>query len=238
MKHIIKQVAPEHAELMYYFDCDAFNAESGDYNNTLFIIEHERYNRYEGLNGYEFNRLREQCEELFDRITEMIEHNEDYTWQEVFDNAGIEYDPDKIPALISWYESSDSFNHYQDSTIENVSTLLCFQTGKTWNVLRVNGYSQGDVVYVVYCDDNYSRDEAMQCGEIWLGCGSELSVTTINDEGNEDCTYGYILADCQCIDDPTIKHLICEYADINPDDTTLQMIDSTRTITEYIYREC
>lgn len=234
-RYIIREYEPDYMDTINYFDCDSFDEKSGDYNNTLFIIQRERYDRHEGLNSGEFNRLREQCEQLFDGITEIQEHNEDYTWKCVCSDASIEYNPDIIPSLISYYDNSDGYGRYYDNECENVATLLYFQTGKTWFVKRVNGYCQGDVCYVIYCSDNYTNYEAYRLGEMWLGCyGAYVVIDTLIDD---EC-YGYYLPDSDKTDDMTIKHKVCNMAGINPDETILQLIDGCKTITQYSYREC
>ena len=52
MKYTIREYEPNYSDTIDFFDCDSFTEESGDYSNTLFIVQSERYGRYETYGYY------------------------------------------------------------------------------------------------------------------------------------------------------------------------------------------
>ena len=229
MKNLIREVAPEHANLLYYFDGDTYTERAGDYCNNLFIVSFD-HGRVYGFNQDEYERLQSLATDVADQFTDVMDGYLSCTFRDVMNDCGIEYSPTKCHKLKEWA-------HYQspDDTA-GIAAFLTIITGRQWDVCSVRGYSQGDYAELIYCPDFYKNGVEIE-GEIYLGCAKEFSVTEYDDNGNENHTcYGYIVADSQVRTDEDYKRIVCEYADINPEDTTLEMIDSSRTYTEYTYR--
>ena len=51
----------------------------------------------------------------------------------------------------------------------------------------------------------------------------------------ESC-YGFFVADCEAWKDEDYKRIVCEWEGIDPEETQLEMIESSRTTTIYTYR--
>ena len=232
-KHIIREVEPECANLSYYFDGDCFSAVGGEYGYTLFIIYSERYGRYHGLNVDEFNSVREQAEDVIDGFDDVKNGCRDYdgnkiTYKDVMEDAGIDYNSRKCHALKTWAENADCDN------ADDLAAFLSILTGKTWDVIGVHGYCQGDYVQVMFCTEFYTENTAEICGEIWLGCAKEFCVIDLDENGNEiNSCYGYIVADCEARTEEDCKHLVCEQAGIAESETVLQTVDGYRRVCKY-----
>lgn len=230
MKHIIRQVLPNCMDTSIYFDCDCFDEKSGDWNNTLFIVTRSRNSRYFGLNADTLNDIAHEAESI---AYDFNYKEDDETYKSIMEYYDIAYNPTKCHNLKLWADTS-----YNDDC-EMIADYLKIKTGKMWDTAYVTGYSQGDYADIIYCIDSYTKDEAKICGEIWLGCCYEFTVIYLDDEGNEgDEIGGYFVADCQVYRDAgeTCKSLVCDYADIDPDETQIQMIDSWNYSIEPIYR--
>jgi len=101
----------------------------------------------------------------------------------------------------------------------------------------VRGYCQGDYIEVVYCKEHH-KDGVRQYGEIWLGVAKEFDTIDLDENGEEiDTCGGYIVADCQVRTDEDYKRLVCDWACIPYEETRLEMIDSSRIVIQYSYKE-
>lgn len=236
IKNIIREVPAEQTDLSFYFDGDCYNANSGDYNNTVFIVCNDRGRRY-GLNIEEYNRVAKQAEGVSEGFYD-VEHKESAwtsyeTYKDVMQDWSIDYTSHKCHLLKEWYNGGGEVDD-----AESIAAFLTITTGKTWAVQSVYGYSQGDYAEVVYCVDNYSGEKTAKVfGEVWLGCAKEFGVIDLDENGEEmDSCYGYIVSDCEARGDDDYKRLVCEWAGINPDETRLEMIDGYHTYTKYDYR--
>lgn len=63
------------------------------------------------------------------------------------------------------------------------------------------------------------------------------ALTAWSENGKEeDAVYGYIVADCEALNDEDYKKLVCDWACIDPEETQLEMISGYQTITKCSYR--
>lgn len=235
IKHIIREVAPEACDFSAYFDGDTFTGSGDDYSYNLFILQRYRY-RLDGYNIDEYKRIQDQANDIINGFEDVRNPGNAYNWtgyrsyKEAMEDSGITYNPRKCHQLKQWAHDADS-----DSP-EALAEYLTITTGKRWTTSSACGYCQGDYVEMVYCPECYPEG-VEECGEIWLGAAKEFCVIDVNDDGTEgDTVYGYIVADCKAWRDADIKRIVCEWADIEPGETRLEMIDSTITRTEYKYR--
>ena len=234
IKNIIREVPGEHADLSFYFDGDCYNENSGDYNNTVFIVCSDRGHRY-GLNIEEYNRIVERAEGISEGFYD-VEHKESAwtnyeTYKDVMKDWGIDYTSHKCHLLKEWYKGG-----VEADDAESIADFLTITTGKTWAVQSAHGYCQGDYAELVYCTDNYKKG-VKALGEIWLGAAKEFCVIDLDENGEEaDSCYGYIVADCEAWHDDDYKRLVCEWAGCKPEETRLEMIDGYHTYTKYEYR--
>ena len=233
-KHIIREIPAEHANFEYYFDGEMWNENSGDYNNYLFIVTYDRERIY-GYNIDEYKRIDDQMEDLYNAFCD-VETDKSYynNYKEAMTVNHIEYTPAKCHALKEWFKNSCSNGFNFDS--EDTANFLTITTGKEWDCIGVSGYCQDDYVNVIFCTQNNSRETAETCGKLWLGCGKEYCVIDIDENGNEiESVYGYYVSDSQSWH-TDIKKLISEWADIDPEETTLEEIDGYTTRTIYNYK--
>lgn len=229
-KYIIREIDPESSDLSFYFEDDGLTSASGDYCNNLFIVSDCGYGRINGFNVDEYKRVQEQAEGIIDAFSNIGGWNNYSNYKEAMKDFGIIYNPYKCHLLKEWAKTAD------ESNTDDIAAFLTIITGKTWTSESVSGYCQGDYVEVVYCTEQY-KNGAKHYGEIWLGCGKEFCVIELDDNGKEiESCYGYIVADSQAWNDDQYKKIVCEWAEINEQETQLEMIDGSQTTTTYNYR--
>lgn len=232
-KYIIKQIPPEHADLMYYFDGDGITETAGGLEYALFPLILDRWSLYPGIN-------RELWEEITSRAAELAEEIDNFrsgwnawsSYKEIMTFYGIDYNPTKCHRLKVWSETDDP------TSPESIAEYLTITTGRPWAVTSAHGYCQGDYAEIVYCEDIYTQQDAEAAGEIGLGAANEYSITDLDNDGNElDTVYGYIVADCQAWRPEDVKSLICSWEGIDPAEAVLMTIEDSYTRTEYKYTE-
>lgn len=249
IKNIIREVPPEQVDFSFYFDDDGLTSAGGDYCCNLFIISQSRNNN--GFNEKEYQDIQTEIENLREMYTD-IESKSNYAQYSSVGEMLLDYklinnihntkqiklftdyfkECDKIPPspYASYYDNFAAFN--EDMTAQ----YLTLKTGKEWDTDSASGYCQGDYVKIVYCKEYYPNG-TKNYGEIWLGVGKEFSVIELDKKGEEiDSCYGYIIADCQAWTDEYYKKLVCEWACIEIEETQLEIIESSSTITYYGYR--
>ena len=230
-KYIIREVGPEACDFSFYFDDDGLSERGGDYCNTLFIVP-TRENT--GFNGEEYKNVQNRARDVLNDF-EALRGEGWYaptfdSFKACMEYYGIPYNSRKCHALKEWAKDAD------EGEPEDIAEFLTITTGKKWDVASVRGYCQGDYVDIVYCPEHY-RNGVEAYGEIWLGCGKEFCTIEIDEDGNEiDACGGYIIADCQANSDEDYKRLVCEWACIDENEATLEMIDGYTTRTVYSYR--
>jgi len=233
INYIIREVPQEHVDFSYYFDNDWLTEAGGDYCYNLFIVNYTRHSR--GFNEEEYQNIVEQAEAILDGFHDVNDkwtngYNSFETYKEVMEYCGIPYTSHNCHLLKEWAKTADS------SDTETIAEFLTITTGKQWRTDSARGYSQGDYVEMVYCEDHY-KDGVQHYGEIWLGAAKEFYTIELDENGEEvDTCGGYIVADCQAWKDEEYKKLVCEWAGIPEDETRLEMIDGYKTNTQYTYR--
>ncbi len=239
IKYIIREVLPEHTDFSYYFDDDGLTAAGGDYCYNLFIISRDRYGRINGFNIEEYQNLQNEIENLLEMYQDIVNKSNYTQYSSVgamlFDLGLVSsiHNTHRIKEITEWLKACISVKYDPEETTVK---YLTFKTGKQWDTDEAYGYCQGDYVKIVYCPEHY-KDGVKQYGEIWLGAGKEFCVIYLDENGEEDYTvWGYIIANCQAWKDKDYKRLVCEWAGIPEDETRLEMIDSYKTVTQYIYR--
>lgn len=233
MKYIIREVPAEWSDFNSYFDCDGFTEKGGDYCYNLFIIQNEGYGRMYGFNIKEYRRVIEKADAIIDGFNEVRDGVTNYngdkvTFKDVMLENDIKYNSVMCHKLKEWSENAET------NDTDDIAKFLTIITGKHWITSSAHGYSQGDYCEIVYCQEHYMN--ARIYGEIYLGAGTEYSVITLNDDGEElESVYGFIIADCQATSTERIKALVCEWACIDPNETTLEIIDGYSYHTEHKY---
>lgn len=237
MKHIIREVAPDCADLSYYFDNDGLTEKGGDYCYNLFIISNDGFNRFHGFNIDEYKRVMERAEGVLNGFDDVEHPNGCFNWnvytsyKSVMLDYSIDYTPRRCHQLKEWAKTADC------DKPESIAAFLTITTGKRWDVQGVHGYCQGDYVQIVYCTEHY--DDVRPYGEVWLGCAKEFYIIDVDENGEEgDSVGGYIVADCEARDDEDYKRIICGWEGLEPEETRLEMIDGQQTYTKYSYRAC
>lgn len=236
--HVFKEINPENIDTSFYFDCDCFNENSGNYCYTLFIIcDNNRHSLY-GINAEEYKNVIDSIEMLFNDF-EYAEDNKDYTFKQAIIENGLKYNSTTCHKLKELY-----FACYHDGNgtidCDTIAEYLTITTGETWLTTCVYGYSQGDYADIVYCNKYYTEDSAKTHGNVFLGCCKEFSLTEIDKNGQEDDTttcYGYYIADNEYHNDNDIKKVLCEYEGLKPEETKVLLIDynTMHTYTKYQY---
>lgn len=239
-KYIIRQVPEEQADFTTYFDCDCFTEKSGDYCNTLFIIQRD-YGRVSGINSAEYERIENELCDLITDFDWVKDKGRDYdgrpiTYKKVMLDHGIKYSPAMCHKLKLFHESIPEF-----WKPEAIAEYLTIKTGKKWELTSSRGYCQGDYVEIIFCSDVYSEKEAETAGDIYLGAASEYCLIPLDENGEEietETCYGFIVSDWQT-DHENIKKTLCELTDTNPDEVIVQIISDTtsRVVYEHEYEE-
>ena len=249
INYIIREVPPEHVDFSYYFDDDGLTAAGGDYCNNLFIVAQSRHSS--GFNEEEYQSLQTEIENLFEMYEDIIDKYEYAQYSSVgamlLDLGLVNniHNTKRIKEIKDWLKACQDkpdppYRNYriraEAHPEETTAEYLTFKTGKQWSTDSARGYSQGDYVEMVYCEEHY-KGGVKHYGEIWLGAGKEFYVIDLDENGEEvDTCGGYIVADCQAWKDEEYKKLVCEWAGIPEDETRLEMIDGGHTYTQYTYR--
>lgn len=235
VKHIIREVDPEHCSFSLYFDCDGLTGTGGDYCYNLFIIDDAR--KLSGFNSEEYANIQEEIEDLLE-IYEDIVNESMYAEYPSLAEMLVDFNLiDNINNTKRVKKFSDFFKNCSDThSTERTADYLTLKTGKEWKVESAYGYCQGDYVEIVYCPEHYTGG-VKHYGEIWLGAAKEFCTIELDENGEEvDACYGYIVADCQAFKDEDYKKLVCEWAGLDEADTRLELIDGSKTYTVYKYR--
>lgn len=230
IKNIIRELPPDCSDFASYFECDSFNEHSGDYNNTVFIPPN--CNTY-GYNAEEWEKVEQELEDIYCDYDNVGDVDGYKNIKHLMTEYGLEYSPQKANRLKRLITEQIS------GKTEDVAEYLSIKTGKPWKIREAHGYCQGDWCEIVYCADNYNEQEIREIGDIWLGCGKEFEVITLDDDGNEvDSCYGFIVADSslKVWDETEYKRIVCEMDGLNPDETQLELIDGYKTVTKYSYK--
>lgn len=234
--YIIREVPPEECDFQFAFDDDGLSAASGDYNNTLFILYHDRWNT-QGINSHEYRKILAVAEQVHDDFSCLEDGVQSFygadhvTYKDIMIDNGIEYNAHKCHLLREWSKNVDNINP------DDMAVFLSITKGEKWHLTSASGYSQGDHVDIIYHEGNYTKESARAYGEIYLGAAKEFCVIDLDENGKEKYScYGYFVADSQAWKDEDYKKLVCEWAGIDPDITKLEMIDGQHTYTKYEYR--
>jgi hypothetical protein len=249
INYIIREVPPEYAEFNYYFDDEGLTEAGGGYCNNLFIVAQSR--NLKGFNEKEYQNIQNEIKSLLEMYIDIVNKSiyaqyssigamlKDYKLIDSIHNTS------RIKAFTAFFADccgkpvSPYGNYYDNFTAHNeemTAQYLTLKTGKQWSTESAFGYCQGDYVKMVYCSEHY-KNGVKHYGEIWLGAGKEFYVIDLDNNGEEIDAYGgYNIADCQARNDEDYKRLVCEWACIPEDETRLEMIDSYKTVTKYIYR--
>ena len=223
IKNIIREVPPDCCDFDYYFDGVMFN--------EVFIPPDMKTS---GYNEKEWKKVEQELEYLvcdYDNVGYFGRYGYKNI-KHLMTEYGLKYSPQKANRLKKLIEQ------YSGRT-EDVAEYLSIKTGKPWEIREAHGYCQGDWCEIVYCADNYNEQRIREIGDIWLGCGKEFGVITLDDDGNEvDSCYGFIIADSllKVWDETEYKRMVCEWAGLNPDETQLELIDEYKTETQYSYK--
>jgi len=234
IKYIFTQL-PE-ADCQAYFDGDCFSENSGDYNNTLFIIASDFGRKY-GLNIEEYKNIEKQAEELLDCFDYATGNGKTYdgkkyTFKQAMTENGLKYNPAFCHNLKEWHKTDPDTRK-----TETIAQFLTIKTGKKWSIRSVYGYCQGDYAEVIFCEENYKFPSIH--GEIWLGCCKEFSLTYVDENGEQDETntvYGYYVADCQTRTEEDYKTVLCEMEGTKPEETEVNIISNEYTKKVYEYK--
>lgn len=210
-KYIAKQLKPGDEDFAYVFDDDGLNPSSGDFNNTLFIFNGNNCQYNVGIySDYELaiNNLTDDLYDYFnggymdDISDDSFANHLDYV-----EEIGFSTDSDTI-RLLDYCVECAADNDYPEA----LAAYLEAKTGKVWNTRNFSGYNQGDYCTLVYCEDAYDSDALYYYGNMWLGCGGEFAIGTLDipDEQDDeidlsdlesfehlvsDWTYGYFAVD-------------------------------------------
>lgn len=234
MKYLFREIEAESSEIQFYFDGDSFNANSGDYNNTLFIITFDRY-RLDGYNFDEYKNVMEKAEEIIDGFScvenDCVDYDgKGYTYKEIIEDAGYKYNSTMCHKLKEWYHGETDTRK-----TEVIADFLTIVTGQKWNTKSVYGYCQGDYAELVYCKKAYQKPEIH--GEIYLGCCKEFSFCELDENGEEiETVCGYYVADCEVKTDEDYKNILCKMEGISPEETQVELIENSYTTRHYNYK--
>lgn len=230
IKHIIRQVPDEDADWRFYFDGDCFNANSGDYNNTIFPRCFDHHTWWCCINEKEYKSIQSEMRDLFYEVSNVGYDSHYLNVKEIMEDYNLHYNPKNAHELKEIAE-------YDEDKSEIIARYMTIKTGKKWDVACGRGYSQGDYVEMVYCTENYTEENASILCDAVLGCGHEYGVIEVDENGNEvDSCWGYFVMDSEAWRDEDIKALFCKREGFDINETQLEMVDGSTTHVTYSYR--
>lgn len=172
-KYIAKQLEPGTEDFGWVFDDDELTPSSGDFNNTLFIFNG---------NDCRFNDdIYSDYKSAIDSLSDDFEYLNDYDYTSSFKNhldfvedMGFGTDDATIRCLDYCVRCADKFDYPTA-----LAYYLGAKTGKIWGCQDYRGYTQGDYCTLVYCADNYEPAAVNYYGKMWLDCGGEFAIGTL-----------------------------------------------------------
>ena len=162
VKHIIREVDPEHYSFSLYFDGDGLTGAGGDYCYNLFIIDDAR--KLSGFNSEEYANIQEEIEDLLE-IYEDIVNESMYAEYPSLAEMLVDFNLiDNINNTKRVKKFSDFFKNCSDThSTERTADYLTLKTGKEWKVENAYGYCQGDYVEIVHCPEHYTGGAKLFC---------------------------------------------------------------------------
>lgn len=249
INYIVRELPPESTDFSFYFDDDGLTEAGGDYCCNLFIVSSSRNTG--GFNSEEYQKVQKEIENLLEMYNDITDNSNYAQYSSIgemlYDYGLINniHNTSRIKEFKDFFEKcegkpsspySNYYNNFEAHSTEMTAEYLTLKTGKKWDTDSATGYCQGDYVEMVYCPEHY-KDGVKHYGEIWLGAGKEFYTIDLDENGEEaDTCYGYIIADSQAWHDEDYKRLVCEWAGIPENETKLEMIDGSKTYTQYSYR--
>ena len=233
-KYIIKEVPAEQADFSIYFDDDGLTEAGGDYCYNLFIVGDRNCS---GFNTEAYKAVKTDIENLLEMYLDIVNKSDYAEYTSIgamlldCDLINNIHNTKKIKAYTEFFATH--CENFVKCEIDAIAEYLTLKTGKEWGTDSAHGYCQGDYVKMVYCKEHYTEG-VKHYGEIWLGAGKEFSITSLDENGEEeDTTYGYIVADCQAWKDEDYKKIVCEWGEIDEAETELQMVDGLKEFDYY-----
>lgn len=128
IKNIIREVPAEYADFSYYFDNDGLTEKSGDFCNTLFILDNDRFGRIDGFNADTYNDIVSAARELAE-VVDDIENDGYYSSfyrsvKEAMIDFGFTYNPTACHKLKQWAKCDDF------DSIDGIAEYLTIKTGR------------------------------------------------------------------------------------------------------------
>jgi len=229
-KYIIREISPDCMDIDFYFDNDGFKTAGGDFNYCLFPVVDCNHCYY---NAEEFKTVENEYNSIACEVDDIVNGSNIYyrNIKELMLDYNIPYNPRAAHALRVLCENESRLDF-----AETIAAFLSIKTGEKWSIKAGRGYCQGDFVDMIYCEKHYTKESIDAITDIYLGCAKEFCVI----ESEDETIYGFFVADSAIKDwrnsDNEYKKIVCEDAGLNPDNVTLEMIESSRTYTAYTYR--
>lgn len=232
IKHIIREYIDYGEDAEIYFENADFNSDSGDFNNTIFILSSNRHCNY---NSDDWENVCRQANELADILVDIEQYSCYNPYYPSFKQAMVDYGFKHSPKKS--HKLKNLLKTFDDNKTEDVAEYLTLLTDKKWDVFTARGYLQGDWCEIVYCTENYVDYEIKEIGDIYLGCYKSFCVIDVdeNGEGVDSCS-GYLIANSRTYNEEEYKTLVCEWVGINENETQLELIDGCATQKIYSYR--
>lgn len=232
IKHIIREMPYDGADLSLYFEDDWTNGKAGEKDAEIYCVYRD-YGRWRGLNDDDFNEIVQTADDLINDFDYVREDGVD-SYKRVMELYCIKYNPRRCHELKEWSLRANT------DKIEDIAEYLTITTGKRWSTLTARGYYQGDYCEVLYCEAHHHESTAQTYGDVFCGAAKEFLVIDLDENGEEiDECGGYIIADCQIEKwgsrAETYKQLVCEWAGIDKETTCLELIENYHTQTIYDY---
>lgn len=225
-KYIVREC--EQPEIDFYFDCDGWD--------DIYIFHPGRYGYTEyGVNSKEYEDVKNDVYNLFDAFDDVGNKLYYDTFKEAMESVGIVYNSTKCHSLKNLWKVWNETGYEIDE--ETVASYLSVVSGDKWETACSTGYCQDDYCYIIYNTKRYTEKDVEIYGDMFNGCCKEFCVIELDEDENEtDSCYGYYVANCQAWNDEEYKKIVCEWAGIDEEETTLEMIDDWKTQTVYTYR--
>ena len=126
-KYIVRQVAPEAADMSYYFDDDGLTEAGGDFCYTLFLLTSD-YGRVYGLNADTFKEWQDDAENLQDAFDDVVPRSNDWRYyrscKEAMEALGVAYNPTRCHKL------KELFKDFGAGDFDDMAAFLSIMTGR------------------------------------------------------------------------------------------------------------
>lgn len=226
-KIIAIQVAPECTDTSTYYDGDCFTKASGDLKYCILVPPSRRD---DGYNTDVIKDFQSQMEDLYDAFADVAVGDGHYykNYKDAMLRIIGSYNPSMCSKLKAFMPNM--YTDYND--VDTVIAFMNIVTPYHWETVREVGYSQGEVVTIIYTKAGNSEQGARMFARAWIGTLTEFTF----EDCDESCV-GYFVPDEMAwgAGNDLVIDLANQYG-CKPNELEVKLIETEKTIVQRTYK--